>query len=348
MNNEIKKAFDSLAPTPEQKSRILAGIKKRAAGETGTKPARKGVKWLRVAAVAAALCCVFAMTAFAEEIGGFIAGIFTNDAVVGEEVRTYVYRDTDGHVEMTVEEVLSDNSTIRMVIHYRALDDEGAQWLSTLELYGGDPEWYNENWYFRLSADPAPGSRAAGGMTGAYELEDMRTETERRFVLLMELASDDWGTAVLMKYGMTDGSRETEIDVTGNLEKRVYTLDSVQTPGKPYRPTSVSVTPLTVTVYGENLGAFYYKEFETPYGIYSEIGPLSDEPIGSMSVKFRDGSEMVMFRGGCGYRNMSMFGIVESTPDPDDCMIARTSFDQPIDLDTLSGIEIDGVFYPFD
>ncbi|MBQ6796602.1 MAG: hypothetical protein IJP10_01175, partial [Clostridia bacterium] len=219
--------------------------------------------------------------------------------------------------------------------------------LSSLSMYGSDPAWYNEDWYYRLSMWTSEQSSDAGGAGGVYELEEYRTDTKRRFVLFMELSNDHWGTRAQINYSMTGNiPKSTVIDVSTNIEKLVFDLDSPRETDRLYRPTLVKLSPLSITVCGENLGALYY--VESPDGSSAEIGLLrEDVTVESMRLIFDDGSEIVMFDEGNACQNMSMFGVLTDTDDPCDCMIATMSFAQPIDPDTVSGIEIDGVYYPF-
>ncbi|MBE6753315.1 MAG: hypothetical protein E7559_03010 [Ruminococcaceae bacterium] len=345
MNNNIRDAFETLNPTEAQKSRMLSGIKSRIS-EKAAKPAHRG-RWLCAAAIAAALCCIFSMTVFAEEIGSFIAGIFSGNAIVGEEVKTNVFSDTDGHVEMSVEEVVSDLCNVRVVICYTALDEQGREWLASLSKCGSDPVWYNEDSDFRLRMWTVEKGYSAGGATSAYELEEYRTKNQRRFVLFMELVHDYWGNEAWIRYSMTDNlPRSTVIDVSTNIEKRIYDLNSPQETDRLYRPTFVKLSPLSITVCGENLGAFYYKEYAD--GLYTAIGSLYDNvTVQSMRLIFTDGTEIVMFKDGCACQDMAKFGPLLNTDDPDDCIIVAMSFAQPIDPDAVVGMEIDGVYYPF-
>lgn len=348
MNNEIKNAFETMNPTGAQKARMLSGIKSRLEEESGRPAARRGAKWLRIAAVAAALCCLFSMTAFADEISRFIAGVFAGDAVVGEEVKTNVFYDTDGHVEVFVEEVVSDLSNVRIVLCYNALDKEGEEWLASLSRQGSDPVWYNDDSDYRLRIWPVVKWYESGGASGVNELEEYRTDTRRRFVLFLELFHDYWGTKARICYSVTGNvPRTTDIDVSTNIEKRVYELDSPTETERFYRPTFVKLSPLSVTVGGENLGLFYYRESHN--GLHTEFGTLHPEAsVESMRIIYRDGTETVMFTGGCACQNMSMYGPLLNTDDPDDCIIVSMSFAEPIDPDTVAGMEIDGIYYPFD
>lgn len=82
--------------------------------------------------------------------------------------------------------------------------------------------------------------------------------------------------------------------------------------------------------------------------LYTELSsPNGDVTVESMRLIFRDGTEIVMFTGGCACQNMSMWGPLLNTDDPDDSLITTMAFEQPIDPQNVAGIEIDGVYYPF-
>lgn len=173
------------------------------------------------------------------------------------EVKTNVFYDTDGHVEMIVEQVVSDVSNVRVVVCYNVLDDEGEERLESLSRQDSDPIWYNEDSDYRLRIWPVVKWYEAGGASGVYELEEYCTDAQRRFVLFMEPSNDYWGDKARFFYSMTGNvTRNKDIDVSTNIEKLIYDLDSSHETDRLYRPTLVKISPLSITVCGENLGAF--------------------------------------------------------------------------------------------
>ncbi len=357
MNNDFKDRIMEIKPTDEQKARMLSGIKNRMPASSG-KTVRK---ILRVAAIAAALCCVLAVTVFAEEIGGFIAGVFTEDEIVGDTVRTCVYYDKDEHVEMTVEEVLSDMQTVRMVILYTALDEQGEEWLSQQltqcgikgNIYGDDETiWYG----FSVCPDMKPsvtGEYLVCWATPVRELEEYRTETERRFIVGMEADGDNWGSNNIFLYYMMTDYAETEVkrvavlDVSTNIEKRTYTLDSTKAPDKLYRPTDVTLSPLSLKICGDNLGFFEIEVSVTEDMLSYSSAELAEESIDSLYLVLTDGRRIDLLIPRDGW-NDGYWGLGELTYDDSRCHICSISFMQPVDLDTIAGIELDGVYYPFE
>lgn len=354
--NNLRDKLMEIKPTDEQKSRMLSGIKNRSYVSSG----KTAKKIFRVAAIAAALCCVLVMTVFADEIGGFIAGVFTEDEIVGDTVRTCVYYDKDEHIEMTVEEVLSDMQTVRMVILYTALDEEGEEWLSQLSRYGIKGNIYGDDetlWYgFDVCPDMKPST------TGEYlvnwavpisELEEYRTDTQRRFVVGMEADSDNWGSNDIFLYYMMTDYGETEVkkvavlDVSTNIEKRTYTLDSTKAPDKLYKPTDVTLSPLSLKICGDNLGFFKIAVSETEDGLSCSTTILAEEKIDSLYLVLTDGQRINLLDPREEW-NDGYWGLGSLSHDDSRCHICSISFLNPIDMDTIAGIELDGVYYPFE
>ncbi len=367
MNNNFKDKLMEIKPTEEQKARMLSGIKSRM-----NVPSGKTVKKIfRVAAIAAALCCVLAVTVFAEEIGGFIAGVFTEDEIVGETVKTCVYYDKDEHVEMTVEEVLSDMQTVRMVVLYTALDEEGEVWLSQLSRCGVNNSIYGDDetkdYGFEIFPNFKDNSTVLYGVDwgyGAKEIEEYRTETQRRFIVEMEADDDYWGTDnIILYYMMTDyelyadnnqytnNKKSAVLDVSTNIEKRVFTLDNSSAPEKLYKPTEAILSPLSLRIRGENLGFYEQGHYETAEGTHYYGKSLEDVSIDSLYLVLNDGGKVNMLRPPLEWNDTGYSGpgaLNRAQGENTYCLIYAISFNNPIDMDTIAGIELDGVYYPFE
>jgi len=342
MNNELKEAINAIAPTSEQKSRMLSGIKQR------TVYARGNVRWLRVTAVAAALCCLFGMTAFADDIGEMFTGLFTKDAVIGETVLTGVYSDTDGHVQMAVEELLSDGMTVRMVVRYRAVDEKGTEWLNELECLEDGKVKFDQYGFFAAPAfkDNNTVLYGVNWSHGARELEEYNTETERIFVVIMEADRIGWGTEdIELSYLMPSGERTTLLDASARVEMLSYELDSSAAPEKLYVPESAAISPISLVINGTDLGVTESGEENGYY--YSRM--VAEAEIDWLFLCFKDGTRIDLLRDDDHFTNGAwMLGGGNASDGENSLIIASISFTNPIDVSAVAGIELDGVFYPFE
>ncbi len=348
MSNRLKDTLDRIAPSAGQKARMLSNIEREADRQAQiTAPDRRsGMKWLKVAAVAAALCCVFGMTAFAEEIGSLFDGLFVKDEIVAETVLTGVYTDNDGHVNMAVEELLSDGMTVRMVVRYQALDEQGKVWLDSLSyrLEGSDiPAFYGLN----ASPEFMDDNSVIHGVSyshGAFELEDLRTENERCFVVIMEAARYDWGSEnITLDYYMTSGPKSTLLSVASDIEKVSIALDAPADSDKLYTPLSASISPLSFVIEGEEHGLI-----ESGYedGWYYQR-MVSEETIDSVWLCFTDGTKIDMLYDFEYTNGAWMLGSGNESDADNYITVFSTSFKNPIDISTVAGFWLDGVYYEF-
>ncbi len=351
MNNDFRKVLDAIEPTEAQKNRMLSGIKKRAAEETVTKPTRKGAKWLRVAAVAAALCCVFGMTVYAEDIGELFTGLFAKDAIVGEMVVTDAYDDADSHVGMTVEEILSDGVTIRMVVRYHALDEQGQQWLEELKYEEFEDDVLKYDLYgFEVTPD-LTGNISVYGLNwscGAREIEEYRTGSERFFVVFMEADRIGWASEsyIELSYLMPGGEKKITLDASARVEFDSYEFDPSAAPEKLYIPESANISPLSLVINGTDLGMFERGELNGA----KYIKLIAEDKVDRLFLCFKDGSRVNLLNDYAHFTNGTTYTLCSGNGSKGEncCIIASASFKDPIDVSTVSGIELDGVFYPFE
>jgi len=364
MNNRISKTIGKIAPDDGQKARMLASIERKAGAMNAPVCAHTGRKVLRVAAVAAALCCVFGMTAFAEEIGSFFSGIFVKDAIVADNVLTGVYNDNDGHVNMAVEELLSDGMAVRLVVRYQALDQQGKEWLDSLS---GSNDTLDSKAFFGLKVWPAIKdlNMAEYGVNwgwGAYELEELRTETERCFVLSMSADRSGWGTDdVEFTYTMTDGKKTTLLSIVTDIEKKVIAMDAPEDSDKLYAPLKATLTPLSIVIEGKHFGLIENgtEYTEDGYTIYQRV--TAEEKVDSLVLYFTDGTRVDLLAPADIPKGIYIFDSVgelcsgawtlcagNQSSDDDSIIIAGSHFGSPIDITTVAGFELDGVYYSFE
>jgi len=370
MSNRLKDTLDRIAPSAGQKARMLSNIEREADRQAQiTAPDRRsGMKWLKVAAVAAALCCVFVMTAFAEEIGSLFDGLFVKDEIVAQTVLTGVYTDNDGHVNMAVEELLSDGIAARVVVRYQALDQQGKDWLDSLS---NPSDTLDPNVFFGLNIRPAfkdwnTFEYGVNWSYGAYELEDLRTETERCFVATMGSDRSGWGTNdVEFTYGMTDGKKNTLLNISTDIEKKVIDLDAPEDSDKLYTPLKATITPLSFVIEGEEDGIIDSRIEQGANGEnYYYQSVVNEEEIDNLYLHLTDGSWINLLAPseynlyGEQYGDAVKPGTVihdgawllcagNNSSGENSFIIAGTHFMNPIDISSVAGFKLDGVYYEF-
>jgi len=364
MNNRIRNTFEKITPTYQQKARMLAGIERETAAINAPVRANTGRKVLRIAAVAAALCCVFGMTAFAEEIGSLFNGLFVKDEIVAQTVLTGVYNDNDGHVNMAVEELLSDGMAVHMVVRYQAIDKQGMEWMNNLSNPNDTAE---SGAFFGLKVWPAikDWNTAEYGVNwgwNAYELEELRTETERCFVASMSADRSGWGTDdVEFTYTMTDGEKTTLLNIVTDIEKKVIAMDAPEDSDKLYAPLKATLTPLSIVIEGKHFGLIENgtEYTEDGYTIYQRV--TAEEKVDSLVLYFTDGTRVDLLAPTDIPKGIYIFDSVgelcsgawtlcagNQSSDDDTIIIAGSHFGSPIDITTVAGFELDGVYYSFE
>lgn len=348
MNNRIKNTMEKIAPTQEQKSRMLANIEHEIVFGREREVERKTAaprfsRPLKIAAIAAVLCCLFCMTAFAEEIGSMFSGLFTKDEMIADTVLTGVYTDGDEHIRMAVEELLSDGTVVRMIVRYQAIDEQGKTWLDEQVVFDA------ETCKHILDAHPnvKDNNIAMYGVShghGSFELEEYRTETERCFIVCIEAAYNDWGTSeIVLEYPLTAEAKTALLDITTNIEKRVIEIDAQIGEGEYYAPTRAMISPLSFIIEGrqEDLiekgqdGDYYYQRMK------------EDVDIRSLKLVFTDGRQIDMLRPNDIVNGGFRLSAGSHSRSEDFIIIATDYFKQPIDVNTVAGFELDGIYYGF-
>lgn len=327
--------MEHIHPTQTQKNNMLDNV-------LNSKPKRKIFRF-RYCAAAIAIGMAFSVTVFADEIKNTIYNLLGRDEIVGEKVLNEVYSDSDGHVKMTVKELLSDNINSKAIIEYTALDDTGKDWL---ERVGTVREEYNQSIYdVELSPHFKDNNTALYGVSysySCYELEEYETETTRVFELSCETSGESYSENMVLTYPlMNTVSNEAMINISESVQLKDVKIDGVKAPDKHYRLTGVKYSPLSIMLYGENHGL--YESGSKNGGHY--IRTLVNEQIDSLYIIMKDGSKINLEEpNDYGYGGW-MLGSV-TNPDVDyEVSIYCCSFGKAMDINNIAGIEFDGVYY---
>lgn len=335
----------NVRPTEAQKNRMLNNA-------FNSKPKKKSPK-LRYCIVTAA-CVLFSTTvyAYADEIKETFYNLLGKDEITTEDVLTGLYNDTDGHINMTVKEVLSDNITTKAIVEYMALDDEGKQWLDNIQkVWDG---FYNSIYDPQIEPCIKDDNIAFYGVSyssGCEELKEYRSDTIRVFEVVCEASAENESTeSVTLTYSLKDRfKKKAVLDISQSVEPKDIKLDGKKLPDKHYRLTGIKISPLSLMLYGENHGLY-------EYGI-NYIKSVSDEQIDSCCLIMKDGTKRDFINplpnqttdewSNLGGGAWTLGSVIN--PDVDyDVSILCTSFITKLDVENVAGIELDRLYYPID
>ena len=117
---EMINAFTEIKPDRNTKQKIWSSLYAKSE-KAKPKLIRKPI------VVAAAVVCVLAssLPVVAESIKSMLSEKFPETAVMQANIQKSVYESNDGHVKMTVDELLSDEMIVLMTVHYEAIDEKG-------------------------------------------------------------------------------------------------------------------------------------------------------------------------------------------------------------------------------
>jgi len=333
--------MEHIRPTQSQKNRMLENA-------ITPKTVRKSFK-MRYCVLAVAAAMLIPTTVFAGEIKSAIYSIFTKNEIVSEDVLSEIYTDSDGHITMTVKELLSDKIHAYAVVEYIAHDEKGRKWLEKYEPLGSISHTFS----LYLSPDWDENNEEFPGVNFSYfcrEFMEYKTEDKRVFALITSASQDDFGSSSLkLNYDMVNRDLETSIDVSNSVEIRNVKIDSSLAPDKSYKPTGFKFSSLGIMIYGENCGNYETGRTSTG-GQYRKS--LSDDSVESLYLVMKDGtkkdllnierpdSENLFLSG-----SYSTLGAVSTLYADYDLSIYSSTFAEITDIDTIAGIELDGVYY---
>lgn len=345
---EYLETIDSITPSGKVKEEMREQIFGQEIQEkTNKKSNGRKVSYWKVAAASLALLCVAGVSvpAIASEIQSHILSQNPSYTPLNEAIETAVYTQSDGHIQVTAEELLTDGIVAYMTVRYTALDETGEQWLASLDVDNST-----------ISLQPyMPNTREYGTnySYGTTEIEENESENERAFMLFVEASGRDYcdGKGVF-RFPLTQGYEEVELDISGNVEIRSFKLSATQKASEYYTPTYLVISPISFVVYAENHGV-YERKAEGDYT--SETWLLPDEEIDSLEDNtyfvMKDGSKEML---GAGAHNAT---YPKEANAYSDVMLYSGAFEEysqgyiPVpklmDLDAFEAIVINGVRFEF-
>lgn len=348
--NDYIKAVESVKVQKNTKDEIWQNVLNQ---EEKAAPKNRRFSVKRCAAIATAAACVavFASPLISSGIESLMRKMYPQSEKIAEKIETSVFEDNDGHVKMTVEEMLSDMQSVYMIVHYEALDETGKEWLANRDftrpfISDDTGAYFDFGLGVRLEEERS-------GSFGNSEIEENRTENERWFYVTCESQHvNNENKRGAFGYYMTDGAKSTWLDIGTNVETYVYELTSDESPSDRFTPKYLTVSELSFTVFAENISV-YTRYVEN--GIYHEESLLSIEEIieieESVCFVMADGEKIPVAINGA-------MGSLE--PDESNYYCDLLLFDgthvyfneetqsyehRTIDAENIVGLEIMGVYY---
>ncbi len=342
--------MEHLRPTEYQKNEML----EKAFSGIIKKPKRSfRLKYCIIAATAVLLFS--GTTVFADEIKAVFYNLLGKNELVSEDVLNEVYSDDDGHVKITVKEFLSDRINSYAIIEYTALDDKGKKWIDKALIVENMDAMTQHMNYPDMFPNFKDNNTALYGVNynhGAEELIEYHTENSRVFKVVCLASGGDFGTnSMKLLYNLPDKWKtEATIDISESVQITDIEIDNSLAPDKYYKPLGIRISPLSLLIYGEDLG-IVESGVNQSGNWYQKI--VHDENIDSLYLIMKDGKKYNILDyslddSSIMLNSTAMLTHVSNPEVEHDIIIYTSAFEEPIDLELIDGIELDGVYYPID
>jgi len=330
---EFNEAMDKICPSDEQKSRMFDNALSMAEASSTSVKKRPKMKVIAVSLIAAA-AMVGTTTAFADEIKTAFYNFFKDDSTISEQIIENIYEDTDGHVDFSVSRIVSDKMNTYAIVKYTALDETGKKWLdkrfASFDIVGKAEDILNRGLYIEPDNYEDHYVNFSFGLNDE-EITDSDEDNSRVFKLSCNsndvVFDSDY---VKVRYVMSSGEeRYARLNVSESVELIDIKLDSSIAADRLYTPTGVKLSPLGIMVYGKDKGWFSSNH---------EIEDCVD--TGAFKVVTKDGADIKC-------TNFISMSDVSEKEKGYDIQIISTFFKEPVDVNNIAGIWIDGVYYQF-
>lgn len=346
MRQEYNKLFDKITSERSDKELLEGAIRKA----ENMKQKRKFNKKAVIVPVAAAITLALGGVGVGAAFGfDHLTNMFGANEALVSEIQSNVFEDSDGHVKVTVEQLLSDGRYVHAAVHYEALDERGISWLAS-EPFG--TELNSSHSILHIKCDDAYCSGVAS--YGSIEAEELRTETDRYFYLHSQIDTGTWSGSEFLgsiNYPLTSKNKTASLELDSFIETRRFNIVGEERSSKYLTPLYIDISHLSYCLYAQDdYGLVERTDF--PEGGYSE----------SMTVSFEEAQEEIWDKGAvliCADGERIELGNFTSGPNDDcwtwmsgeiinkdavsNCWTADYSIE--FDFDELVGLEIDGVYY---
>ncbi|MCH5268301.1 MAG: hypothetical protein J1E62_08160 [Lachnospiraceae bacterium] len=255
MKQEYQKMQESLLPKQEKREEMW----ERIVTESGESRKRKRNSLFKTgmigSAVAALLICVLFLPqiGLADHIRGIIQSAFVKGSDnVTKDVQNDLCSDKNEHVKMEISEMLSDGFCVYLGIRYRALDQEGKDFLFDEKWGSGKGVSAAEKQIFSLLyTQEFVTTHDQGWSADIEEIEELKKEDERYFVYLLFENGDNFSfddEEISFKYAMPEaegGFKKGKITIKSNLDRILYRVEKKDAAQGEHQPIYLSVSKLS-------------------------------------------------------------------------------------------------------
>ncbi len=269
MKERYSRFMDNITPERSDEelfNAVLAKADKKEKIKMTEKKILKKAVMIPVAAAAALALSVAGGAAIYNGVNHLRSSEIAQSPEVAESIQTGVFSDSTEHIKMTVEEYVSDGISAYATVKYEALDEHGKNWLA------GNKFEHENLCLVPCSIEYGSDSSGVSHSFGNFEIEEMRTETERYFYVELVCSADDYDGGIVLKYttGIGGGLFETPMEKQ-TVEIKSYALSGDEQASKYFTPTHLKISDLSFVIYGINLGTYVKVERPGYYGIHSAI-----------------------------------------------------------------------------
>lgn len=254
MKEKMDKLLNHISVNDELKKDILNRAVLQ--GDKEERSIGAGYHRSRMRIAVAAMICLLLIPGSAFAAHTYFKGVLTKEKDLKQYVSENVYEDSDEHVSMQVKELLSDEMVVMATIQYKALDEEGKQWLQSEQMKKMEAS------YLTIQPDTKEDTNKYGvnRAYGCTEMKKYRTDTERYYCVTVE--ADRWNPSMkncILTYMLSDtdwrmGEKHTvSLDTSTNIPIYEYKLqaENHEVLGKYYEPTNIRLSRLSYVVYGQ-------------------------------------------------------------------------------------------------
>lgn len=328
MNDEQLDEILRNALTPQREIKEEEILLKKRRREEKTMKNRK-IKMAGIAgtvAAALALACILPQTSFAEQIKKMFQGYWGQRSELTDYVTRGVFSDQDEHMLFSVEEVLSDEVAVSVVVRYEAKDEAGEKWLTTEGPAGTESYDENGNLFPDRQLYLLWGKKDDyRSLTSSAQLIRGQSDEKVQYFVL-DLSYGEWSArlkkATLCYNLPTKDENMTALDTSCNVPVYEYTLkakDQKQISPKYYEPKRMRLTQLSVVIYGTTTEYFRKTKKESDWAFGMEEWGKNQESAGegleNTSLIYSDGTQNWRITESESYREISDEGAKQKYAD---------------------------------
>ncbi len=328
--------------TPKRSDKeLLNAVVGKAENNMGRKLNKKAV--VIPIAAALALACTAGATAAVLNYEA-LSNIFGGNDNLASEIQTSVFEDSDEHVRVSIDQLLSDGRFAHAAVHYEALDEVGKEWLD-------NQDFTHDMLGITWNAD----GEELLVTSGIVEVEEQRTETQRYYYNLLDISSRLWYTEACdgrFTYQLpTEGTKTVDVDLSGTLEFRSFKVVGDEKCNEYLTPTTLEISSLSYALYAHDDYGLVKTEYPESGGNKTYITIPDSEYRSIYMAKFAlvlaDGKKIPLADGmGGPHENDTYLWQAAEIYDTEQynnwCV---HDFSVEFDFEELVGIEINGVYY---